>query len=207
MTHELRQRVPALQARGGFTLIELIVVLLILSLLAAVVVPVVSERANDADPTRVATDLGNLKTGYELFHLDVRPKYAGDIEDLTAAISTSDRGVDSVAYVAGAVGKWDGPYMDISIVDDATVATGAGGRIHDQFAVFDPSANARQQASTAAAGDFIAAVLLGIDSDEFTLINDVVDGSGETSPTSTGKLRFKAGTTDSTFYLLAPFKN
>lgn len=208
MTHELRQRVPALQARGGFTLIELIVVLLILSLLAAVVVPVVSERANDADPTRVATDLGNLKTGYELFHLDVRPKYAGDIEDLTAAISTSDSDIRAVAYTTGATGKWDGPYMDISITDGATVGTGAGGLIQDNFVGFDPATNLIEATpGNIAAGDFIAALILGIDSDEFDLINDLVDGASESSPTSTGKLRFKAGTTDSTFYLLAPYKN
>lgn len=207
MTHELRQRVPALQARDGFTLIELIVVLLILSLLAAVVVPVVSERANDADPTRIATDLGNLKTGYELFHLDVRPRYAGDVEDLVSTITVADIGIDSATYVAGAVAKWDGPYVDLSIVDGDSIGTGAGGQIKDNFAAFRPSTNARVNASALAAGDFVAAVLTGIDSDEFDLINDLIDGSSEASPTSTGKLRFKAGTPDSTFYLLVPYKN
>ncbi|MGQ0813179.1 MAG: prepilin-type N-terminal cleavage/methylation domain-containing protein, partial [Gemmatimonadota bacterium] len=150
----MRRGSSALQVRGGFTLIELIVVLLILSLLAAVIVPVVTERADQADPTRVATDLANIRTGAELFHMDVRPRYAGDIEDLTTAIVTGgvDRGVDSVAYPsAGVVAKWDGPYLDISIVDNSVAGTGAGGEIQDAFAVYDAAANTRVAAASIAA--------------------------------------------------------
>ncbi len=207
MRRDLRRRGSASKVRGGFTLIEMIVVLLILGLLAAVVIPVVAERANSADPTRVATDLQNLTTGYNLFHLDLRPRYAGDLEDLATAISTSDQDITNTAYNAGAVNKWDGPYMDFSIVDGATIGTGAGGAIQDSLQGYNASGDVRVNQADIADGHFIAAVILGIDSDEFTLVNNLVDGSSEASPTSTGKLRFKAGTTDSTFYLLAPYKN
>ncbi|MGQ0816086.1 MAG: hypothetical protein ACT4O1_16775, partial [Gemmatimonadota bacterium] len=65
----------------------------------------------------------------------------------------------------------------------------------------------RVAAASLAAGDFITAVILNIDIDEFELINDLIDGTAETASSTTGKLRFKPGTTDSTFYLALPFKS
>ncbi len=57
-------------ARRGFTLIELMVVLVIIGVLAALVVPNVLDRADDARVTAARTDIGNLMQALKLYKLD-----------------------------------------------------------------------------------------------------------------------------------------
>ncbi len=54
----------------GFTLIELMVVLLIIGVLAALVVPNVLDRADDARVTAAKTDANNLMQALKLYRLD-----------------------------------------------------------------------------------------------------------------------------------------
>ncbi|WP_090142273.1 type II secretion system major pseudopilin GspG [Limnohabitans sp. DM1] len=54
----------------GFTLIELMVVLAIIGVLAALIVPNVLSRADDARITAARTDVGNLMQALKLYKLD-----------------------------------------------------------------------------------------------------------------------------------------
>jgi len=54
----------------GFTLIELMVVLLIIGVLAALIVPNVLDRADDARVTAAKTDVANLLQALKLYRLD-----------------------------------------------------------------------------------------------------------------------------------------
>lgn len=54
----------------GFTLIELMVVLLIIGVLAALIVPNVLDRADDARVTAAKTDVANLMQALKLYRLD-----------------------------------------------------------------------------------------------------------------------------------------
>jgi len=57
-------------AQRGFTLIELMVVLVIIGVLAALIVPNVLDRADDAKVTAARTDVSNIMQALKLYRLD-----------------------------------------------------------------------------------------------------------------------------------------
>jgi len=63
-------RLPRTAHRSGFTLIELMVVLVIIGVLAALIVPNVMDRADDARVTAARTDINNLVQALKLYKLD-----------------------------------------------------------------------------------------------------------------------------------------
>ncbi|HEY5579990.1 MAG TPA: type II secretion system major pseudopilin GspG [Rhodoferax sp.] len=65
ISQNMRRRLQA-----GFTLIELMVVLLIIGVLAALIVPNVLDRADDARVTAAKTDVNNLMQALKLYRLD-----------------------------------------------------------------------------------------------------------------------------------------
>ena len=70
----------------GFTLIELMVVLVIIGVLAALIVPNVLERADDARVTAARTDVGNLMQALKLYKLD-NQRYPTTEQGLQALVS------------------------------------------------------------------------------------------------------------------------
>lgn len=54
----------------GFTLIELLVVMLILGVLAALIVPKILGRGDDARITAAKVDIANIKNALKLYYLD-----------------------------------------------------------------------------------------------------------------------------------------
>jgi general secretion pathway protein G len=69
----------------GFTLIELMVVLVIIGLLAALIVPNVLDRADDARVTAARTDVNNIVQALKLYRLD-NQRYPTTEQGLSALV-------------------------------------------------------------------------------------------------------------------------
>ncbi len=92
MTHRFAARRRALP---GFTLIELVVVIVILAILAAVVLPRFFGRTEDAKLASAITQIKNFDTTLELFNADT-----GSYPATLDALVTNP-----------GVSKWNGPYL------------------------------------------------------------------------------------------------
>jgi general secretion pathway protein G len=74
----------------GFTLIELMVVLVIIGVLAALVVPNVLDRADDARVSAARVDVNNLVQALKLYRLD-NQRYPTAEQGLTALVQRPDK--------------------------------------------------------------------------------------------------------------------
>jgi len=78
---------PARRAlQRGFTLIELMVVLVIIGVLAALIVPNVLDRTDDARMTAARTDVNNLMQALKLYRLD-NQRYPSNEQGLAALVA------------------------------------------------------------------------------------------------------------------------
>ena len=86
LAHRARRRLSA-----GFTLIELMVVLVIIGVLAALIVPNVLDRADDARSTAARTDVTNIMQALKLYRLD-NQRYPTAEQGLQALIAKPSTG-------------------------------------------------------------------------------------------------------------------
>ena len=76
-----RHRLPGAARERGFTLIEIMVVVVIIGLLAAVIVPSVVSKVDDARVAKAKQDIASMETALTMFRLD-NSKYPGTDQGL-----------------------------------------------------------------------------------------------------------------------------
>ncbi|MEM7671571.1 MAG: type II secretion system major pseudopilin GspG [Pseudomonadota bacterium] len=85
---------------AGATLLEILVVLSIIALLAAVVGPRVVGYLGKAKSTTTELQLDNLKVAVELFYVDV------------GRYPTEEEGLSALLVAPASTPNWSGPYLD-----------------------------------------------------------------------------------------------
>jgi general secretion pathway protein G len=88
-----------LVAEDGFTLLELLVVLGIIALLAALVAPQVIRYLSDARSETAAAQLKNIESALELYYLD------------NGVYPTAEAGLASLVTAPAGAATWRGPYL------------------------------------------------------------------------------------------------
>ena len=97
-----------MKAKGGFTLVEILIVVVILGILAAIVIPQFTEASTEAKTSSLCTDLQTMRSQIELYkiqHNDDLPAAGVDTEADFIADMTAQ------TNVAGAAGTDYGPYI------------------------------------------------------------------------------------------------
>lgn len=105
MRRSSQSPISNLQSRlsRGFTLIEILVVVVILGILAAIVVPRVMERPGEARVTRAKQDIQGIVTALSLYKLD-NFNYPSSEQGLDALVNKPAGQPDAA--------NWKGPYLD-----------------------------------------------------------------------------------------------
>ena len=112
----------------GFTLVEILIVVIILGILAAIVIPQFTEASNDARKSALVSDLQTVRGQLELYkvqHLDTYPAAATLVNQLTNKTDSAGTvGTDPNVHIYG-------PYLQkfpsnpfVSGANTATVNTG-----------------------------------------------------------------------------------
>ncbi len=96
------------QLQAGFTLIEIMLVVVIIGILGTIVVVKLGGKSDEAKQVAARADIKNYSTALGLFELDTG-SYPTTAQGLEALVSSSKSGADS--------SRWKGPYVS-SVKDD-----------------------------------------------------------------------------------------
>ena len=95
--------------KSGFTLVELLIVISVLGILAAIIVPTFSDAGEKARESALKTDLTKVRTQIEVYksqHKDQLPAYSGELS------TDFERRMTSKTDRDGYAGSDYGPYLN-----------------------------------------------------------------------------------------------
>lgn len=108
MKYKMLSRVRLSQRRrsSAFTLIEMLVVVLILAILAALIIPRVVNRTGDAKRAKAASDIATLSSLLQQYRID------------NDAFPTTEQGLNALRVQPSDATNWRGPYTSKDISAD-----------------------------------------------------------------------------------------
>ena len=73
-----------MKAKSGFTLVEILIVVVILGILAAIVIPQFTEASTEAKESRLVSDLQTMRSQIELYKIQHNDELPGRINPVGA---------------------------------------------------------------------------------------------------------------------------
>ena len=138
-----------MKAKSGFTLVEILIVVVILGILAAIVIPQFTEASTEAKLSSLCTDLQTVRSQIELYKIQHNDNLPG------SGTATWVEAMTGKTDVAGAVGTDYGPYLQkiptnqFNDLDTVRLSGAAAGANSDGWR-FDTTSGAFQADDTAA---------------------------------------------------------
>jgi prepilin-type N-terminal cleavage/methylation domain-containing protein len=111
----------AVSHRSGFTLVELLIVVLILAILAAVVIPQFANASADAKESSLRSNLATIRQAISLYRVQHDETYPGQggWSEFVTQLTTG-------TLADGTPGSKYGPYLRTGFPDNPVTATGTG---------------------------------------------------------------------------------
>ncbi len=94
-----------MRSRSGFTLVEILIVVIILGILAAIVIPQFTNASTEARESSLRSDLQTMRSQIELYKVQHSDQLPG------AGTSTFEQAMTGKTNIDGAVGTDFGPYL------------------------------------------------------------------------------------------------
>jgi general secretion pathway protein G len=135
------QKDKKMQAKRGFTLVEILIVVVILGILAAIVIPQFTQASTEAKLNSLTSDLQTLRSQIELYkvqHNDIAPTLANFTTQMmycTNSAGTADNPATKTRTATANLGPYleripGNPFSTVAVADDVVVwgsAVGTGG--------------------------------------------------------------------------------
>jgi len=125
-----------MKARSGFTLVEILIVVVILGILAAIVIPQFTEASTEAKTSSLCTDLQTMRSQIELFKIQHNDNLPGWQNGTFTQHMTGYTQIDGTVVAAPGANVY-GPYVQqiptnqfndsAVITEDGTLGDGGGG--------------------------------------------------------------------------------
>lgn len=112
------------QRRTGFTLAEVLVTVAIVAILAAVVVPAVTQQITKGEAGQFVASYQGVQTGVTSFVADVR-RFPVGLSQLYAQPANGDSVMNTTLNSAEA-SRWSGPYLQTEVLPAGTLELGFG---------------------------------------------------------------------------------
>lgn len=190
----IMQSKPLSGGSSGFTLLEILVVLVMLGLLIGAIVPNIISQTSKGEINRIVRDMTTVEDAAKNFRVDLT-RWPGDLEDLQSQpASSTDLDINSTAYPQGLSNRWSGPYLEsVELVNDS-LHSAAGARMHGF--IKGTSGNTYQLNGV----DYLVLTITELSADQIDALDQEVDGAINGAA---GRLRASSTTA---FYLAAPLQ-
>ncbi len=106
----IRGQKSEVRSQNAFTLVELMLVVVIIGVLAAMVVPRLAGRTEQAKVARAKSDIATIGLALDLYELDAG-QYPASLDELTTKDAPSHLSEEMQA-------KWNGPYLKKGLPKD-----------------------------------------------------------------------------------------